>query len=92
MDYVLSLITFLPVLGILFIVLVPKDNARLVKIIGAVFTGLQVILAVYIYMAFDRSSAAFQFTEQYKWIPAFNIEYFVGLPGFLRLYMLFFRY
>ena len=81
MNNVLSLITFLPVLGILFILLVPKENTRLVKILGAVFTGLQVLLAIYIYISFDRASTALQFVEQYKWIPAFNIEYFMGIDG-----------
>ena len=85
-DYVLSLITFLPVLGIIFILVVPKENKNLIRVIAAVFTGFQVLLAMWIYSNFDRSVgmvgiAEPQFMEQYKWIPAFNIEYFLGIDG-----------
>ncbi|NIR49821.1 NADH-quinone oxidoreductase subunit M [candidate division KSB1 bacterium] len=80
-NYVLTLITFLPILGILFLLPVPKQNKNVIRVIAAVFTGLQVVLAVWIFMNFDRSTTAFQFTEQYKWIPSFNIEYFMGIDG-----------
>lgn len=81
MDNVLTLITFLPIVGILFILLVPKANKNLIRIIAAVFTGLQVVLAVWIYMNFDTSVSEIQFREQYEWIPSFNIEYFMGIDG-----------
>lgn len=80
-KYVLTLITFLPIVGILFILLAPKGNKNLIRIIAAVFTGLQVVLAIWIYMNFDNTTSAFQFKEQYKWIPSFNIEYFMGIDG-----------
>jgi NADH-quinone oxidoreductase subunit M len=81
MDKALTLITFLPIVGVLLILLVPRTNKNLVRIIAAVFTGLQVVIAVWIYMNFDRSNPGFQFIEQYKWIPSFNIEYFMGIDG-----------
>ncbi len=81
MDNVLSWITFLPVVGILAILFVPKDNKNTVRIIAAVFTGLQLVLAVWIYRNFDSSTSAIQFSEQYKWIPSFNIDYFMGIDG-----------
>ncbi|MFQ6112496.1 MAG: NuoM family protein [bacterium] len=81
MDKALTLITFLPIVGVLLILLVPRTNKNLIRIVAAVFTGLQVILAIWIYMNFDRGSTNFQFVEQYKWIPSFNIEYFMGIDG-----------
>lgn len=81
MDKALTLITFLPVAGILLILWVPRTSKNSIRIIAAVFTGLQVLLGIWIYMNFDRSSTSFQFVEQYKWIPSFNIEYFMGIDG-----------
>ena len=81
MDKVLTLITFLPMIGILLILLVPKNNKTLIRIFAATFTGLQVLLAVWIYMNFDSGTSSMQFREQYKWIPSFNIEYFMGIDG-----------
>lgn len=81
MDKALTLITFLPVVGILLVLLVPKDNKNIIRAIAAIFTGLQVIIAAWIFMNFDRSNTGFQFIEQHKWIPSFNIEYFMGIDG-----------
>ncbi|MFQ5630577.1 MAG: NuoM family protein [bacterium] len=81
MNNVLTLITFLPIVGVLLLLLVPKHNKILIRIIAAVFTGLQVVLAVWIYMKFDTGTTNMQFTEQYRWIPSFNIEYFMGIDG-----------
>ena len=81
MSNVLTWITFLPIIGILFILFAPKENKNVVRIIAAVFTGLQLVLAVWIYINFDRGTAGFQFTEQYDWIPSFNIHYFMGIDG-----------
>ncbi|MFQ5823830.1 MAG: NuoM family protein [bacterium] len=81
MEKALTLITFLPIVGVLLILLAPRTNKNLIRIIAAVFTGLQVIVAVWIYMNFDRSITEFQFIEKYKWIPSFNIEYFMGIDG-----------
>ena len=81
MDKPLTLITFLPIVGIFLILFVPKNNKNIIRAIAATFTGLQVIIAAWIFMNFDRLSTGFQFIEQYKWIPSFNIEFFMGIDG-----------
>ena len=81
MNKVLTLITFLPMVGILLILLVPKNNKTLIRVLAATFTGLQVLIAVWIYINFDSGTTSMQFREQYKWIPSFNIEYFMGIDG-----------
>ncbi|RMD87548.1 MAG: NADH-quinone oxidoreductase subunit M [Calditrichaeota bacterium] len=81
MEKVLTLITFLPIAGVFLILLVPRDKKTLIRIIAAIFTGLQVMLAVWIYLHFDRQASGFQFIEKYAWIPSFNINYFMGIDG-----------
>jgi len=81
MNNVLTWITFLPVLAVFVILFVPKSSKNVIRVIAALFTGLQLVLAVWIYLHFDKGTADFQFIEHYKWIPAFNIEYFLGIDG-----------
>src|SRR3989304_2906537 len=71
---VLSWITFLPIIGMIIVLLLPKKNWDAIRWTSAVFTFLQVILAVYIYMTYDRSLAGvnneqgMQLVEKYSWI------------------------
>ncbi|MFC0875221.1 NuoM family protein [Saccharicrinis sp. FJH2] len=81
---ILSWITFLPVLGILIILFIPKGkdekgielSSKLIKWTSAAITFIQLILAVIIYINFDSSkagindAASFQFVEKLSWIHA----------------------
>ncbi|MDZ7345037.1 MAG: NADH-quinone oxidoreductase subunit M, partial [candidate division KSB1 bacterium] len=81
---VLSWIIFLPIIGAALVLLVPRPwnkHVDIIRWISAVFTGLQVVLAIYIFIKFDRNTSTMQFVEQVKWIPSYNIWYFVGIDG-----------
>jgi NADH-quinone oxidoreductase subunit M len=92
---ILTWITFLPILGMVIVLLLPKGQENTIRWTSAVFTGLQVILAAVIYMNFDRSMAGvntmegFQFIEKANWIDIkgvawfghIDIDYFVGIDG-----------
>ncbi|MBI1806640.1 MAG: NADH-quinone oxidoreductase subunit M [Ignavibacteria bacterium] len=91
----LSWITFLPVVGMLIVLLLPKDNKNAIRWTSAIMTGFQVVLAVFIYMNFNRGMAGintaegFQFTEKVSWIDVksiawfgrVHIDYFLGIDG-----------
>jgi NADH-quinone oxidoreductase subunit M len=51
---ILSWITFLPIIGLVVVLLLPKNNQNAVRWTSAFFTGLQIILAGLIYFYFDR--------------------------------------
>jgi NADH-quinone oxidoreductase subunit M len=80
---VLSWIIFLPIVGAIIILCIPKSESRqnLVRWISAGFTGLQLILAFLIFIDFDRTTTTMQYVEQYRWIPSYNIWYFLGIDG-----------
>jgi NADH-quinone oxidoreductase subunit M len=73
--------TFIPVAGMVVILMLPRDSHKLIRWTAALFTVPPLLLAIWLYINFDRTSTGFQFVEQYPWIPAFNIEYFVGVDG-----------
>ncbi|MGH7457210.1 MAG: complex I subunit 4 family protein, partial [bacterium] len=80
---ILSWIIFLPVIGAVLVLLVPRSEKQtnIIRAISAVFTGLQVVLAIYIFVKFDRNTSTMQMVEQVKWIPSYNIWYFIGIDG-----------
>jgi NADH-quinone oxidoreductase subunit M len=92
---VLTWITFLPIIGMIVVLLLPKDNKNLIRWTSAIAAGLQVVLAVFIYMNFNRGMAGintqegFQFLEKANWIDIksvawfgrIHIEYFLGIDG-----------
>ncbi len=81
-DQILTWITFIPMLGMLAIVLAPKNNTALIKGITFVATGLPFLLATWMYFSlFDKASAELQFVQNVMWIESINATYFVGVDG-----------
>lgn len=78
---VLSAITFIPLIGALIILLLPKGMERLIKISAIVTAMVPVVIAGWLYCYFNRATAEMQFVEKLDWIPAFGISYFLGIDG-----------
>ncbi len=83
----LTLITFLPVVGAAAIGLIPAKNHNAIRWTAVVTTFLVMVIAFSLYPQFSRTDfgineeSSFQFVEKARWIPAFNIYYFVGADG-----------
>ena len=80
-EHILSWMTFFPVIGAAVIAFIPAQRKEVIKTVAAAAAAVPLILAVMLYMQFDRASTGFQFIEHYTWIKSFNIEYFVGIDG-----------
>jgi hypothetical protein len=86
---ILTWITFLPAVGMVAVLLLPKGSNNAVRWTSLGFTVLQVILAVIIFARFDRTMAGMQFVEKGTWIDVksvawfgrVHIEYFLGIDG-----------
>ncbi len=87
----LSLTTFLPLLGVLAIMLLrgsDEETARLARWI-ALWTSLATFaLSVEVWAAFDPSRADFQLMEKVDWLPDFNIAYRMGVDGISLFFVL----
>lgn len=85
MDFpYLSLIIFLPIAGAILIAFIPDLSQRMVRWIAAVFTSVPLLLALIMFVSFDRSSAAvgvMQFEEKVSWIATINANYHLGVDG-----------
>ncbi len=80
-NHILSWMIFFPLAGMALIALMPSGKHNLIRWISAAATALPLVLAIRIFMEFDRTTTGFQFIERASWINAFNIEYFVGIDG-----------
>jgi len=92
---ILTLITFLPVIGMVLILFLKKEQALLMKSITLTATGLQVVLAVILLTVFNYTAGgindpnSFQFVEKWRWIQidgfpwigTIKIDYFLGADG-----------
>jgi NADH-quinone oxidoreductase subunit M len=80
----LSTILFLPAVGAIVIALYKGADEKLIKRLAAVFTFVPFALALYLFVAFDRSASAagaFQFEENYLWIAPLDARYHLGVDG-----------
>ena len=76
---VLTVITFLPLAGALLILLM--RNNVLIKWIALLTTVATFIVSLPIYTQFDKTTYKMQFVEVHPWIPAWNLNYTVGVDG-----------
>jgi NADH-quinone oxidoreductase subunit M len=81
MDYLLTLITFIPLVGVLLILLVPSDDERTIKNLAIGISFIPLILAIYLWFAYDKGAGGIQFETIAAWIPAINVNYHVGADG-----------
>jgi NADH-quinone oxidoreductase subunit M len=77
----LSVVTFLPLLGALIIAFIPRDNLPAIRW-AALITALATFgVSLMLLAVFESGAAGFQLMEQADWIPDFGIQYKLGLDG-----------
>jgi len=77
----LLILILLPLLGAIFILFVKDTNVRLIRNIGLSFSMATFAVSTLLWVLFDRSTAKFQFVEEFLWIPSSNINFFIGVDG-----------
>lgn len=76
----LSIIIFLPLIGAIVIALLGANHRR-IKLTAAAFAAVSFVLSLALFCMFDRSLDGPQFVEQMSWIPAIDVQYFMGIDG-----------
>ncbi len=80
-THLLTLITFIPLLGAGLVMLLPQDQERLIKWVSLLVSLLSLTLAVIMWANFQPSVPGFQFEEQLEWFPQIDASYHVGVDG-----------
>ena len=79
-PYILSLVTFVPLVGALLLVLLPRRD-RDIRIFSLVISLLTFALSLHLPVYFHRSQAGFQYEVNNQWITTPNIHYHMGVDG-----------
>jgi NADH-quinone oxidoreductase subunit M len=87
-DSVLALLTLLPLAGAVVVLSLPSSAPDVLRAVATVATLPSLGLAGWLLAHFDPSVTAPQFTSRLPWIPAYHIDWFVGVDG-LSLTMVF---
>ncbi|MER9391614.1 MULTISPECIES: NADH-quinone oxidoreductase subunit M [unclassified Mesorhizobium] len=87
---ILSLVTFLPLVGVLMILFIRDDspNARRnIRAIAFTTTAATFIISLFVWTGFDNSQAGFQFVEKFAWLDS-GISYHMGVDGISMLFVI----
>ena len=84
----LSVVTFLPLIGSLIIIFIKDDqnsskNIRWAALSTSLFTFL---LSCIVWLQFDYFNSSYQFVEKVTWFNDFNFNYHIGVDG-ISLFM-----
>ena len=89
---ILSIITYVPLIGALFIVFfVRGENTRAIRTIATAVAGFDFLLSIPLWFYFDPKASGrglFQFRESVDWIPALGVKYSFGIDGIALLLIL----
>lgn len=88
-HYLLSLLIWLPMLGGVLALAIGGDHypnrARIIAIITSLISA---VFCVRLFVGFDTTTSAMQFQEHISWIPAYGINYALGIDGISLLLIL----
>src|SRR5208283_4241985 len=84
---ILSTVIFLPIIGSFLILLIRRQNESLIKMTALILLIITFLLSFPLLANFDKSTHSMQFVERSEWIPAWNIQYFLGVDGISVLFV-----
>ena len=79
-HWLLTLMVFTPLVGAAVVLCLPSEGKDAIRWTATAFTVPPVLLSVWLLLRFDPN-AGFQFVQKADWIPAYHIQYFVGVDG-----------
>jgi NADH-quinone oxidoreductase subunit M len=80
-DPTLSWMIFVPLAGAAIILALPSRAANAIRWTAVAASVPPLLLSVKLLASFTPEAPGFQFVQRGAWIPAFNVEYFVGVDG-----------
>ncbi|MHB0999805.1 MAG: complex I subunit 4 family protein [Armatimonadota bacterium] len=79
--WILTLITFIPLVGALAILFLPKENHPLIKWTALIFSLPSLVLSIYLWVGYNPADPTMQYVVKKLWIPALNVHYYMGVDG-----------
>src|SRR5215207_5642752 len=82
-GWVLHFLLLIPLVGVVLVLLAPKDWARWLTFVVAM---TEFIVSLGLWWAFDAGNGGIQFESSWDWLPQWGISYRIGLDG-ISLFM-----
>jgi NADH-quinone oxidoreductase subunit M len=83
-DYLLSILVFMPVLGMVLLAAWPMKNDRQVHIGKVIALGVTIAnfaVSLFLLKDFNAAQSGFQFVEKAVWWPSLGLSYHLGIDG-----------
>ncbi len=77
----LTAIIFLPLLGAVVVMLLPRGNKNLARWVALGFSLAVFLLSLKVFLDYDRAAGGFQFEEQADWFSLLGASWHVGVDG-----------
>ncbi|OGW88877.1 MAG: oxidoreductase [Omnitrophica bacterium RIFCSPLOWO2_01_FULL_50_24] len=77
----LSWLVFTPIVGMIVIMLIGRDQHKLIRNLATFTTACELLLVIAVLAKFDLSQTGMQFAERALWIPQLGVYYHLGLDG-----------
>ena len=84
----LSLIIFLPLSGVFFLALIPKQEEKNAKAVALWISVITLAISLILWAKFDVFNFKYQFVEKYEWFSGYNISYHLGIDGISLYFVL----
>jgi NADH-quinone oxidoreductase subunit M len=87
-NHILSVVLFVPLAGAIVLMLLPKGNKNLIRLLANLFGFAGLLASLPLWFWFDRANAEYQFVERVSWIPSIGASYALGMDGISLLLIL----
>lgn len=78
---ILSLVTWLPLLGAIILIFIPKTQKDLIRLFANIWALFCFVISLPLVFSFDKGLKGLQFIEDYQWIPSIGARYQMGIDG-----------
>lgn len=77
----LSILLAIPLIGSIFVLLLPAEDRKLIEKSALFFSGLALLYSLALLFAMNLKEGFMQLEEIYPWIPSINVRYHIGVDG-----------
>jgi NADH-quinone oxidoreductase subunit M len=81
MEGLLTSAILLPLVAAFLAFLLPARKPGAIRALALFATGMSLLLTLFLFSKFDRSSAGYQFVQGFAWLPSLNINLRFGVDG-----------
>jgi NADH-quinone oxidoreductase subunit M len=82
---ILSILIFLPIVGIGILVILDRKRHMALKVATLAISVLEFLVSLPLWFNFNSQTAAMQFVERHEWLPTYGVSYYIGIDGFSLL-------